>query len=60
MSKQKMGYIIRLDGSMDYEYNVDDEILVFETLNQIEQYAKANRLSLDDINIYEVELEDGQ
>lgn len=55
-----MGYIIRLDGSMDYEYNVDDEILVFETLNQIEQYAKANRLSLDDINIYEVELEDGQ
>lgn len=58
MSKQKMGYIIRLDNSIDYEYNVDDEILVFETLDQIEQYAKTNKLDLDDINIYEVELED--
>lgn len=53
-----MGYIIRLDSSIDYEYNVDDEILVFETLDQIEQYAKTNKLDLDDINIYEVELED--
>lgn len=58
MSKQKMGYIIRLDNSIDYEYNVDDEILVFETLDQIEQYAKTNKLDLEGINIYEVELED--
>lgn len=58
MSKQKMGYIIRLDNSIDYEYNVDDEILVFETLDQIEQYAKTNKLDLNSINIYEVELED--
>ena len=58
MSKQKMGYIIRLDKSIDYEYNVDDEILVFETLDQIEQYAKTNKLDLECINIYEVELED--
>lgn len=58
MSKQKMGYIIRLDNSIDYEYNVDDEILVFETLDQIEQYAKTNKLDLGSINIYEVELED--
>ena len=53
-----MGYIIRLDNSIDYEYNVDDEILVFETLDQIEQYAKTNKLDLEGINIYEVELED--
>ena len=53
-----MGYIIRLDNSIDYEYNVDDEILVFETLDQIEQYAKTNKLDLECINIYEVELED--
>ena len=58
MSKQKMGYIIRLDNSIDYEYNVDDEILVFETLDQIEQYAGTNKLDLECINIYEVELED--
>ena len=60
MSKQKMGYIIRLDNSIDYEYNVDDEILVFETLGQIKQYAKTNKLDLNSINIYEVELEDQQ
>lgn len=58
MFKQKMGYIIRLDNSIDYEYNVDDEILVFETLDQIEQYAKTNKLDLNSINVYEVELED--
>lgn len=58
MSKQKMGYIIRLDNSIDYEYNVDDEILVFETLEQIKQYVKINKLDLNGINIYEVELED--
>ena len=57
MSKQKMGYIIRLDNSIDYEYNVNDEILVFETLDQIEQYAKTNKLDLNSINVYEVELE---
>ena len=59
MSKKKrMGYIISVDGNTDFEYNVDDEILVFETLDQIEQYAKTNKLDLEGINIYEVELED--
>lgn len=53
-----MGYIIRLDGKVDYEFNVDDEILVFETLDQIDQYAGTNNIDIDTINIYEIELED--
>ena len=59
MSKKKrMGDIISVDGNTDFEYNVDDEILVFETLTQIEEYAKVNKIDKDKLNIYSVELED--
>ncbi len=58
MSKKKrMGYIISVDGNSDFEYNVDDEILVFETLTQIEEYAKVNKIDKDKLNVYSVELE---
>lgn len=59
MSKKKrMGYIISVDGNTDFEYNVDDEILVFETLTQIEEYAKVNKIDKSKLNVYSVELED--
>ena len=59
MSKKKrMGYIISVDGNTDFEYNVNDEILVFETLTQIEEYAKANKIDKNKLNVYSVELED--
>lgn len=59
MSKKKrMGYIISVDSNTDFEYNIDDEILVFETLTQIEEYAKVNKIDKDKLNIYSVELED--
>lgn len=57
-NKKRMGYIISVDGNTDFEYNVDDEILVFETLTQIEEYAKVNKIDKDKLNIYSVELED--
>lgn len=58
MSKKKrMGYIISVDGNTDFEYNVDDEILVFETLAQIEEYAKVNKINKNKLNVYSVELE---
>lgn len=59
MSKKKrMGYIISVDGNTDFEYNLDDEILVFETLTQIEEYAKVNKIDKSKLNVYSVELED--
>ena len=59
MSKKKrMGYIISVDGNTDFEYNVDDEILVFETLTQIEEYAKVNKIDKNKLNVHSVELED--
>lgn len=60
MSKkeQRMGYIISIDGKSDFEYNIDDEILVFETLDQIKEYCKVNNINMDKVNIYSVELED--
>ena len=56
--KQRMGYIISIDGNSDFEFNLDDEILVFETLEQIEEYCKVNKIGKDKVNIYSVELED--
>lgn len=56
--KQRMGYIISIDGNSDFEFNLDDEILVFETLEQIEEYCKVNKIDKDEVNIYSVELED--
>ena len=59
MSKKKrMGYIISVDGNTDFEYNLDDEILVFETLAQIEEYAKVNKIDKNKLNVYSVELDD--
>lgn len=55
--KQRMGYIISIDGKSDFEYNVDDEILAFETLDQIKEYCKVNTINIDKVNIYSVELE---
>lgn len=56
--KKRMGYIISVDGNTDFEYNVDDEILVFETLTQIEEYAKVNKIDKNKLNVYSVDLED--
>lgn len=56
--KQRMGYIISIDGNTDFEFNLEDEILVFETLEQIKEYCKTNNINMDKINIYSVELED--
>ena len=58
MTKKRMGYIISIDGNSDFEFNLDDEVLVFETLEQIEEYCKTNEINKDKVNIYSVELED--
>lgn len=58
MSKKKrMGYIISIDGNTDFEYNGDDEILIFETLTHLEEYARVNKIDKNKLNIYLVELE---
>lgn len=58
MSKKKrMGYIISIDGKDDFEFNVDDEILVFDTLEQIKEYCSTNKMNIDKVNIYSIELE---
>ena len=58
MSKKKrMGYIISIDGNDDFEFNVDDEILVFDTLEQIKGYCSTNNIDIDEVNVYSIELE---
>lgn len=58
MKKNKIGYLIYLDGKDDYEYGLDDELLIFETTDQIKNYCEYNKINLDTVNVAEVELED--
>ena len=55
--KQRMGYIISIDGNDDFEFNVDDEILVFDTFEQIKEYCSTNKIDMDKVNVYSIELE---
>lgn len=55
--KRRMGYIISIDGNDDFEFNVDDEILVFDALEQIKEYCSTNKIDIDKVNIYSIELE---
>ncbi len=55
--KQRMGYIISIDGNDDFEFNVDDEILVFDTLEHIKEYCSTNKIDIGKVNIYSIELE---
>jgi hypothetical protein len=52
-----MGYIISIDGKDDFEFNLDDEILVFDTLEQIKEYCSTNKINMDKVNVYSIELE---
>lgn len=53
----KIGYLIKLDNTEDYERNLEDEYLIFETLDQIMNYCENNKIDLDEVNVVEVELE---
>ena len=55
--KQRMGYIISIDGNDDFEFDVDDGILVFDTLEHIREYCSTNKIDMDKVNVYSIELE---
>ena len=54
--KQRMGYIISIDRNDNFEFDVDDGILVFDTLEHIKEYCSINKIDIDKVNIYSVEL----
>ena len=56
-NKKRMGFIISIDGKDDFEFNLDDEILVFDTLEQIKAYCSTNKMDIDKVNVYSIELE---
>lgn len=58
MNKPKRGYLISIGGNKYYEMNLEDELLIFETIEQIEQYCDTNGINLDTVVVHEVDLED--
>lgn len=56
-NKKRMGFIISIDGKDDFEFNLDNEILVFDALEQIKAYCDTNKIDMDKVNVYSIELE---
>lgn len=53
----KIAYAISIGDKEDYEYNVADEILLFDNYEQIATYAKVNNIDFDQLYVHEVEVE---
>lgn len=55
--KTRPAYLIVLDDNQDYEYNLEDELLIFDNLEQIAEYCNANNINYDRVSVTEIEVE---
>lgn len=55
-NKRLTGFIIFVDGKDDLEFSPDDGVLVFDTLEHIEEYCSTNKIDMDTVNVYSIEL----
>ena len=55
--KTRPAYLIALDDNQDYEYNLEDELLIFDNLEQIAEYCNVNSINYDRVSVVEIEVE---
>lgn len=55
--KTRPAYLIVLDDNQDYEYNLEDELLIFDNLEQIAEYCNVNSINYDRVSVVEIEVE---
>ena len=55
--KTRPAYLIALDNKQDYEYNLEDELLIFDNLEQIAEYCNVNDINYDRVSVVEIEVE---
>lgn len=55
--KTRPAYLIALDDKQDYEYNLEDELLIFDNLEQIAEYCNVNDINYDRVSVVEIEVE---
>ena len=56
--KTRTAYAIVLDDNNDAEYNVDDELLLFDNYEQIAEYANTNDINYERITVIPVDVYD--
>lgn len=56
--KTRTAYAIILDDNNNAEYNVDDELLLFDNYEQIAEYANTNDINYERISVVPVEVYD--
>lgn len=55
--KTRPAYLIVLDDNQDYECNLEDELLIFDNLEQIAEYCNVNDINYDRVSVVEIEVE---
>lgn len=55
--KTRPAYLIALDDKQDYEYNLEDELLIFDNLEQIAEYCNVNDINYDRVSVVKIEVE---
>lgn len=55
--KTRPAYLIALDDKQDYEYNLEDELLIFDNLEQIAEYCNVNDINYDRVSVVGIEVE---
>ena len=55
----KIVYGISLEDNAYYEENIEGELLVFDNLQQISDYASVNDIPFESIRVHEFEVIDG-
>ena len=56
--KTRKAYVILLDDNGVPEYNLEEELLVFDNYDQIAEYAKANDINLERISVTTIDVEE--
>ncbi|MCM1324177.1 MAG: hypothetical protein NC218_08440 [Acetobacter sp.] len=54
--KSQIAYAISLEGNTDFEYNLVDELLVFDNLEQIAEYCNVNSINYEAVSVHEIEV----
>ena len=56
--KTRKAYIILLDDNELPEYNLEEELLVFDNYEQIAEYAKTNDINFERISVLTIDVEE--
>lgn len=56
--KTRTAYLISLGDKQEYEYNLENELLIFDNLEQIAEYCNVNYINYENVVVHETQVWD--